>query len=66
MRPSLLLYIHGFNSSPLSHKANVIKEYCKQYHPDIKVVINCEACDNQGEVENDTKNIHALRYLSSL
>ena len=34
--------------------------------PHIKVVINCEACDNQGEVENDTKNIHALRYLSSL
>ena len=30
-------------------------------HPNIKVVINCEACDNQGEVENDTKNIHALR-----
>ncbi|CAM2779574.1 esterase YqiA [Vibrio neptunius] len=39
MRPSLLLYIHGFNSSPLSHKANVMKEYCKQYHPDIKVVV---------------------------
>ena len=35
-------------------------------HPDIKVVINCEACDNQGEVENDTKNIHALRYLNNV
>ena len=34
--------------------------------PDIKVVINCEACDNQGEVENDTKNIHALRYLNNM
>ena len=34
--------------------------------PNIKVVIDCEACDNQGEIENDTKNIHALRYLSSL
>ena len=34
--------------------------------PNIKVVIDCEACNNQGEVENDTKNIHALRYLSSL
>ena len=31
--------------------------------PHIKVVINCEACNNQGEIENDTKNIHALRYL---
>ena len=34
--------------------------------PHIKVVIYCEACDNQGEVENDTKNIHALRYLANL
>ena len=34
--------------------------------PNIKVVIDCEACDNQGEVENDTKNIHALRYLANL
>ena len=32
----------------------------------LKVVIDCEACDNQGEVENDTKNIHALRYLGNL
>ena len=31
--------------------------------PDIKVVINCEACDNEGEIKNDTKNIHALRHL---
>ena len=34
--------------------------------PYIKMVINCEACDNQGEIENDTKNIHALRYLANL
>ncbi|MCG9678143.1 esterase YqiA [Vibrio sp. Isolate24] len=39
MQPSLLLYIHGFNSSPLSHKVNVMKEYCQQYRPDIKVVV---------------------------
>ncbi|KIE20369.1 esterase [Vibrio sinaloensis] len=38
MKPSLLLYIHGFNSSPLSHKANVMKAYCEQYRPDIKVL----------------------------
>ena len=34
--------------------------------PNIKVVIDCKACNNQGEIENDTKNIHALRYLNSL
>ena len=32
--------------------------------PDLKVVIDCKACDNEGEVENDTKNIYALRYLN--
>lgn len=39
VRSSLLLYIHGFNSSPLSHKAQVIQQYCAQQRPDIKVVI---------------------------
>ena len=34
--------------------------------PNIKVVIDCKACDNKGEVKNETKNIHALRYLASL
>ena len=34
--------------------------------PDIKVVIDCQACDNQGEIENETKNTHALRYLANL
>jgi predicted esterase YcpF (UPF0227 family) len=38
MKPSLLLYIHGFNSSPQSHKAQLIKAYCEQYRPDIKLV----------------------------
>jgi len=38
-QPTLLIYIHGFNSSPLSHKAQVMREYCETYRPDIKVVI---------------------------
>ncbi|MCG3729949.1 esterase YqiA [Vibrio cincinnatiensis] len=37
--PSLLLYIHGFNSSPKSHKAQVMQQYCTNYRPDIKVVV---------------------------
>ncbi|MCS0213660.1 esterase YqiA [Vibrio alginolyticus] len=38
-KPSLLLYIHGFNSSPLSMKANVMRAYCEQHRPDIKVIV---------------------------
>ncbi len=38
-KPSLLLYLHGFNSSPLSHKACVMQQYCQQQRSDIKVVI---------------------------
>ncbi|WP_434762421.1 esterase YqiA [Vibrio fortis] len=37
-KPSMLLYIHGFNSSSRSHKANVMADYCAEYRPDIKVV----------------------------
>ncbi len=33
------------------------------YNSDIKVVINCEACNNEGEIKNDKKNIFSLRYL---
>jgi DnaJ-class molecular chaperone len=30
----------------------------------LRVVIDCEACDNQGEIKNNEKNIFALRYLN--
>ncbi|WP_394244042.1 esterase YqiA [Vibrio astriarenae] len=43
-KPSLLLYIHGFNSSPQSLKANLMRDYCAQYRSDIKVVIPQMAC----------------------
>ena len=33
-------------------------------NPHLKVVISCEACNNQGEIVNNEKNIHALRYLN--
>ena len=28
------------------------------------IEIDCEACDNQGEIKNDKKTIYGLRYLS--
>ncbi|CAH7352244.1 esterase YqiA [Vibrio chagasii] len=39
IKPSLLLYIHGFNSSSRSHKAMVMAEYCAEHRADIKVLI---------------------------
>ena len=45
---------------------NGYRKSYKDQSSNLKVVIDCEACDNQGEVEHDTKNIHALRYLNSL
>ncbi|AJR09953.1 esterase YqiA [Photobacterium gaetbulicola] len=38
MKP-LLLYIHGFNSSPKSLKATLMAEYCQRERPDIQVEI---------------------------
>ncbi|WP_261816625.1 esterase YqiA [Vibrio gallicus] len=37
-KPSLLLYLHGFNSSPLSLKAEILKAYCAEHRPDITFV----------------------------
>ncbi|CAM2810526.1 esterase YqiA [Vibrio ordalii] len=39
IRQPMLLYIHGFNSSPLSHKAQVMVMYCQMQRPDIKVLV---------------------------
>ncbi len=38
-KPALLIYIHGFNSSPKSAKAMIMSEYCARQRPDIKVVV---------------------------
>ena len=32
----------------------------------LRVVIDCEACDNQGEIKNDEKNIFAMRYINNM
>ena len=45
---------------------NGYRKIFKDTSSNLKVVIDCEACDKQGEIKNDTKNIHALRYLNYL
>ncbi|USD64899.1 esterase YqiA [Vibrio sp. SCSIO 43136] len=43
-KPPLLLYIHGFNSSPKSMKANLMRDYIAQHRPDIRIEIPQMAC----------------------
>ncbi len=42
--PTMLLYIHGFNSSPLSAKAQQMRVWCETHRPDIKVEVPRLAC----------------------
>jgi len=40
----LLIYLHGFNSSPLSYKAQIMVKYCQKYRPDIRVIVPQLSC----------------------
>ncbi|MDD1781699.1 esterase YqiA [Enterovibrio sp. ZSDZ35] len=42
--PPLLIYIHGFNSSPLSAKAQQMRDWCETHRPDIKLEVPRLAC----------------------
>ena len=45
---------------------NGYRKIFKDATSNLKVVIDCEACDNQGEIKNDEKNIFTMRYLNNL
>ena len=45
---------------------NGYRKIFKDADSKLSIVIDCKACNNQGEIENDEKNIHALRYLNYL
>ena len=45
-------------------KGNGYRKIFKDATSKLRVVIDCEACDNQGEIKNDEKNIFAMRYIN--
>jgi DnaJ-class molecular chaperone len=47
-------------------KGNGYRKIFKDATSKLRVVIDCEACDNQGEIKNDEKNIFAMRYLNNV
>ncbi len=61
MKP-LLLYIHGFNSSPKSLKATIMADYCRLERPDIRVEIpQMPSYPDQAEVFID-ELVQSLRH----
>ncbi len=63
--PSMLLYVHGFNSSHLSVKAQKITQWCETNRPDIKLEVPslaCYPCDAAKQLEQLVeKNIAKYR-----
>ena len=44
-------------------KGNGYRKIMKDASSKIMIEINCEACDNQGDIQNDEKTIFCLRHL---
>ena len=45
-------------------KCNGYRRIMKDATSKLGIEIDCEACDNQGEIKNDEKTIFGLRYLN--
>ena len=45
---------------------NGYRKIFKDASANLRVVIDCEACDNQGEIKNDKKTIFAMRYINNM
>ncbi|WP_064605931.1 esterase YqiA [Photobacterium sp. J15] len=61
MKP-LLLYIHGFNSSPKSMKATMMADYCHRHRPDIRVEIPQMPCYPAQAAEFIDNLVDSLRH----
>ncbi|WGL94967.1 esterase YqiA [Arsenophonus nasoniae] len=58
---SILIYIHGFNSSPLSEKANSLKTWLQRQHPEVNMLIPQLPCYPAEAIEflNNLVTAHA-------
>ena len=50
--PCVLLFLHGMNSSPASHKAVMLRQYMQRHHPDIRYLVPVQAHLPQENVHN--------------
>lgn len=63
---SALLYIHGFNSSPLSLKARQMLEYCADSHSNIEVIVPQIACYPEQASEQLTEIVEKYQATHKL
>ncbi|MGL6261631.1 esterase YqiA [Vibrio sp. WXL210] len=61
-KPSLLLYIHGFNSSPQSLKAELMRQYCERHRPDIRLITPQMACYPQQAAQQLIELVEQYRH----
>ena len=55
-----LIYLHGYNSSPLSHKAQLTLQFMGKYHPDVQCLVPQLSFAPAKAIEQITKLMDAL------